>query len=271
MWARHHFLGLLIGIGALALAQPSFSDALEDCKPMLRYTGAPESIQTDNLNYLCRKGYVLAHNSKHHVPDWVLEVLTPERFEGDADRKRSKFDADPDLPPGERAELADYENSGYDRGHMAPAADMKWDQEAMNQSFYLSNMAPQVGTGFNRGIWRELEDYIRDLVNGREPIVVITGPVYQGQVKKSKKGSNVSVPSHFFKIIYEPERRRVLTFLLPNQRINAKSKTPHSLVPYVVSVRELENLTGLNFFAALPKRTQDRIETIKPLVWRVYN
>lgn len=269
---RYLFLLGIFGLSLIASAKFVDGDALKDCQDMLKYTGSPTSQTNDEeWTYLCRKGYVLAHNSKHRVPDWVIEVLTSKRLKGNANRKYSSFKRDPDLTPEIRAELSDYRGSGYDRGHMAPAADMKWDQEAMDESFYLSNMAPQVGKGFNQGIWRQLEKYVRGLVNGREPIVVITGPIYVGRVRKSQKGSNVDVPSHFYKIIYNPKNKRAIAFKLPNKKISTRRKAPHSLVQFIETVHELENLTGLDFFSRLSRREQRRIELNKANLWRVYN
>lgn len=269
---RHLFL---IGIFSLSLiASPKIvdGDALIDCQDMLEDTGSPTSqTNEENWTFLCRTGYVLAHNSKHRVPDWVIEKLTSKRLKGKANRKKSSFKPDRELDSKIRAELSDYSGSGYDRGHMAPAADMKWDQKAMDESFYLSNMAPQVGAGFNRGIWRELERYARDLVNEREPIIVITGPIYEGRVRKSQQGSNVDVPSHFYKIIYNPKSKRAIAFKLPNKKISTRRKAPHSLVQFIETVHELENLTGLDFFSRLSRREQRRIEITKANLWRVYD
>lgn len=122
---------------------------------------------------------MLLYNGNRRVPDWVLEVLTLDRFQGEAKRTDS-FQEDPDLPPGEAAKLEDYEDTGYNRGHMAPAEDMKWDQKAIDESFYLSNMGPQLGIGLNPNTWRELEQYVRALTKDREPLVVITGPIWGG-------------------------------------------------------------------------------------------
>lgn len=257
--------GLGLGL-ALTLPVAAGADALEDCATMLRFTGPPESgDDRQRYDHLCRRGYVLAHDPTHRVPAWVLEVLDAERFVDRADRARSHFQPDPDLPAERRAELGDYRGSGFDRGHMAPAADMKWDQGAMDESFYLSNMAPQVGRGFNRGVWRELETYARDLVPGRDVIVVITGPIYEQEPAPTKPGGDVDVPSHFFKIVYQPARKRAIAFKLPNAKLPGGS-----LASYIVSIRSLEDETGLDFFTALKRRDQNRIERLPAYPWRVF-
>jgi endonuclease G len=92
---------------------------------------------------LCRKGFLLSHDSENKAPIWVIEHLTAKKTQGTISRYK-KFQADPDLEEGDRAELSDYKCSGYDKGHMAPAADMRWDKQAMKECFYLSRLQPVI-------------------------------------------------------------------------------------------------------------------------------
>lgn len=124
---------------------------LENCEEYIKY-GTPGKSGT----LLCRKGYLLAHDSERKTPIWVAEHLISKRVTGVI--KRANFQPDPDLNIGKRAELIDYRGSGYDRGHMAPAGNMRWDQQAMLESFFLSNIVPQIGKDMNQGIWKELEE-----------------------------------------------------------------------------------------------------------------
>ncbi len=243
---------------------PRAEGALEACAAMLKYTGAPVTEGDEELrDPLCREGYVLEHHCERKEPEWVLEVLTLDRLKGPANRKKSSFKADKDLPPKCRSEKADYKTSGYDRGHMAPAADHKYKQSAMDNSFLLSNMAPQVGIGFNRGMWRRLETYVRNLVTGRDLLVVVSGPIYNGPKRTTKAGSTVRVPSHFYKIVYHPGRRRVLAFVLPNKKLKTQS-----LDRFVTTVREIEDETGYEFFPALSPRERGRLKVIHANLWR---
>ena len=236
------------------------SDPLTQCRSMYEGVGVPKYHGSRNFTILCRDGYLLSHNNERKVPDWVLESLVPERFQGSGDRDRSQFAPDPNLPQGQRAELTDYAGSGYDRGHMAPAADMKYSQAVMDQSFYLSNMAPQVGIGFNRHIWARLEDQVRIWTERRGKLVVITGPIF-GADRIGQNG--VALPTHFYKIVYEPARRRAIALMLPNEKIRG-----NDLRPFVISIDDIEEFTGLDFLPDLPDSVEPRIERNVGTLWR---
>lgn len=230
---------------------------------MLRHTGAPVyRIAEPDHDVLCRKGYVLSHNAERKVADWVLEELTAERLVGSADRKRIGFRRDPDL--GARgAGPRDYRGSDFHRGHLAAAEDMKWSHEAMVESFYMSNVAPQVGKGFNTGIWKSLETRMRRWAASRESLIVITGPVYGPASRGIGPAGDIAVPEAFFKIAYDPVRRHAIAFLLPNQKSDARR-----LAERIVPIKDIEDLTGLDFLVALSRPEQDRIETGRWAMWR---
>lgn len=259
----------LIAVGLCALA--AGARPLEDCKPLYSDVGLPVHFaKADGAppTLLCRQGYLLAHNNDTRISDWVLEALTAEQIEGGATRKKSTFKSDPDLPAEHRATLGDYKGSGYDRGHQAPAADFKSGQPMMDESFYLSNMAPQVGVGFNRGVWRQLEEYVRDLLPTRERLIVITGPVYQAPeinvpADKTIGANRVAVPAAFYKIVYPPRSERALSFLLPNRRL--KGRQPRE---FRISVDAIEELTEIDFLAALPRRRQRQLESRVVPMWQ---
>lgn len=236
---------------------------IEACRDMLRWTGAP-AYRGDEPEHelLCRKGYVLALNVDRKVADWVLEVLTPDRLEGNAKRESGRFKTDPDIGT-KGATPDDYKRSQFDRGHLAPAGDMRWDKEAMIESFYMTNMAPQVGPGFNRGIWKSLEERMRDWAGNRARLIVITGPIYGESTKTIGEAKDVAVPDAFYKIAYDPERKRAIAFLLQN-----KAAPTEKLPEHIVTVRDVEERTGLDFLAALPRRDQNRIETSRQPMWR---
>jgi len=241
-----------------------------DCDAMLAITGAPESLgEAPDHTRLCRLGYVLDYDNERKDPIWVIEWLKPERFKGSADREKlgNPFAPDPDLQADKRAELSDYRGSGYDRGHMAPAASMKFSTEAMKESFYLSNMAPQVGIGLNRGIWAGLEKLTRTWTCDRSELVVITGPIFDEQPKSIGRDA-VAVPSAFFKIVYEPGRKRAIAFILPNTKIDLGGHDAwEALKSYIVPIAQVEAETGLNFLSKLSARDQKRLETRKSIMW----
>jgi len=142
-------------------------------------------------------------------------VLTLSNFSGPAQRK-DNFRADPDLANGRRAELADYSDSGLDRGHMAAAANMVLSQRAIDESFYLSNI-PQ-DPGLNRGQWVRLEEEARSWVSKRETFYVIIGPVFLANHVIGD--SSVRVRDALFKVIFDPVRRQGTAFLIPNETVD---------------------------------------------------
>jgi endonuclease G len=212
---------------------------------------------------LVRDGYVLSHNNWLKIPNWVAYRASTATVHGAAIRK-DNFRADPDLKPWQRSEPSDYKRSGYDQGHMAPAAAMKWSETAMSESFLLSNMAPQVGIGFNRGIWRILEDKVRQWAVERGEGYVLVGPAFydtdgDGIMSFRLIGkSKVAVPTHCFMILVTKDKNGKLdsiAFLLPNTKLR-----DDELAQHIVSIHDIERLTGLDFLNKLPEGQQDDLE-----------
>jgi endonuclease G len=251
-----HFATLLLSV-ALVLPAPVFADyPQDDCVEYAEY-----GIPSNDGTLLCRMGYLLAHDDEFLTPIWVMERLTIEKIFGTSPRK-DNFRADPDLQKGFRAELTDYKGSGYDRGHMAPAGNLKWHPKAMDESFFLSNMVPQNGPN-NQQIWAMLEDYVRDWVIARGELITYTGPIYDNDEANTTIGqNNVGVPDRLYKVIYDPRRKEAIAFLMPNQPINKKF-----LPNYIVTIREIEAITGLNFLSSLPRKEQNKIEKTKTEMW----
>lgn len=233
--------------------QVAFAGPIEDCKEYSKL-GVPDN----SGKILCRKGYLLAHDSVRKTPVWVIEYLTAEKVSGSLSRKDA-FKADPYLPKGQRAELSDYKNSGYDKGHMAPSADMTWDEEAMAESFYLSNMVPQVGIGMNRGIWKDLEELVRKWAIARGSVYIFTGPIYGGETTGDIGKNKVAVPTQLYKIVYDESKAEAISFIMPNSKLLSAD-----MPKYIVTIRDIEKLTGLDFLSVLDKNVQDTIETKKP-------
>ena len=206
---------------------------------------------------LCRKGYLLAHDPVRKTPIWVVEHLSSDKAVGSFVRA-DNFQIDPDLSEDERAELLDYRGSGYDRGHMAPAGDMKWDQQAMSESFFLSNMVPQTGVGMNQGIWKDLEEKVRSWAIIRGEIHIYTGPIYAKNPPDTIGINKVAIPTHLYKIIYDPVTVEAIAFIMPNIKLKS-SDMPR----YVVTIREIEEKTGLNFLSKLNPKIADIVESIK--------
>lgn len=177
------------------------------------------------------------------------------------------------MPAMFRAKLSDYARSGYDRGHQVPAADAKWSQEAMDSTFTLTNMCPQVGDGFNRDYWAHFEEFCRELAKRYPSVRVVTGPLYlpkrderdgKWRVSYEVIGNppNVAVPTHFYKVIYGEETPTVTggrvalgAFVLPNAPIpNQKS-----LRDFEVPLEAIERASGLTFADKLSMDRRKRL------------
>ena len=243
------WLALLSAI--LLSASVGFAGPLEDCAEYARL-----GVPGQDGELLCRTGHLLAHSSQNKTPIWVIERLTKEKATSRVVPRYNKFQADPDLEKGKRAELSDYKASGYDRGHMAPSANMRWDRQAMIECFYLSNMVPQVGKGMNQGIWKDLEELVRVWAIDREELFVFTGPIYEGGVSKTIGKNKVAVPSHLYKIVYDPNRQEAIAFIMPNKALKTED-----MLNYIATIRDIEEKTGLDFFSSFEKELQDVIET----------
>ena len=200
-----------------------------------------------------REGYALGYIEKHEQPAWVQYVLTADEVSRATVNRSDDFRADPYVPTGS-ATPQDYTRSGYDRGHLAPAADMAYSDQTMSDSFYMSNMSPQTPQ-FNRGIWSKLEKQVRHFATREKRIVVVTGPILPAEKTITIGVNDVTVPQYFYKVIYDttsPEK--MIAFVLPNRGSNADLRT------FVVTVDYVEDLTGLDFFSSLPQPEQEQLE-----------
>ena len=203
--------------------------------------------------YTCRIGYAGLYDPAEKTPLWIAERLTKSSFAANAERDQLDFIPDPDIPYGALPVDADYEGSGYDKGHMAPAADFKSSQVAMNATFRFANAIPQTPRS-NRGIWKQLEDATREVASRRGEIYVVTGPIYSGS-SRIKLKNRVSIPNAIFKILIDPKRTSMTGFVVPNSTSLGKD-----FRNYQVKVREIEKLTGLNFNPNLARALADKME-----------
>ena len=196
---------------------------------------------------ICREQYIVVYDPARKVPLVVGEHLLPEEL-GGAEARTNNFEPDPDLPAGQRAELNDYRGSGYDRGHMAPAADFHGGETQMTQSFYLSNMVPQ-NPIMNRGIWAGLEGATRDCARKMGGVYILTGPVFGGR-ERTIGDDNVAVPSSIYKIVVSGNAARA--FLMPNRSLQKTSNFSR----YETTVDEVQRTSGMRFFPAGGVNTQ---------------
>lgn len=214
----------------------------------------PAMRKTDT-RLLIRTGYTLSYNDAWKIPNWVAWQLTAEEVAGKV-KRTDEFLVDPDLPTRFQSEHRDYSGSSYDRGHMAPAGDMKWDEQAMQESFYMSNMCPQA-PNLNKGDWRILEEQCRKWAQRYGMVYVVCGPIVDERINQKKKiGRNkVLVPDGFFKVVLKlGDKPSAVGFIFPNDDCNS------ALADYAVSVDQVEAVTGIDFFHRLPDEQENALE-----------
>jgi endonuclease G, mitochondrial len=202
--------------------------------------------------------YTLSYSEKHEQAEWCAYQLTRKQLNDKWVERAKSFTPDPDVPTGS-AMPRDYSNSGYDRGHLVPAADMAFSDEAMMETFYMSNVSPQE-SGFNRGIWKELEENTRDWAKKYNSLYIVTGPILsrraKGHLGADKK---ITIPAAYYKILLDANAAepRAVAFALPN----AISDAP--IANFIVTIRDIEDMTGIDFFPNLyDAATAERIETV---------
>lgn len=207
-------------------------------------------------------GYVVSYNNTWQLPNWVAYELTRNETKGTVKRS-DKFTTDPQVK-GKSATNKDYARSGFDRGHMAPAGDMKWNSTAMKESFYLSNMCPQA-PALNRGRWKDLEEQIRNWAAEDSALVIACGPLVENNHRTI--GSNrVAIPHSFFKVVLAPyvSSPRAIGFIFKNEKGNAPLRS------YAVTVDSVESLTGMDFFPTLPDEMENKLEAqFSPSDWGI--
>ena len=215
----------------------------------------------DNLEYgipgkqdsiVKREGYALGYSKKYKQPLWVAYNLTADEAQQKKSSRIDDFRSDWRLW-GNSAAPEDYKASGYDRGHLAPAADMRWSSKAMSQSFFMSNMSPQ-NAALNRGAWQELEEKVRELAKKYKKIHVISGPVFNGDNYKKIGRSRVAVPHGYYKVLYAPEHNEMIGFILPNKDADS------DLSKYAVSVYDVEDAVQLEFFMSVSPDTRKKLK-----------
>ncbi|KAL5971756.1 Endonuclease G mitochondrial [Taenia solium] len=213
-------------------------------------------------------GFLCLYDRRSRIPRWTLEHLTSENLNGDGkdlvDRRGFVFVEDFGEPPEFRSTNLDYANSGFDRGHMAAAGNNKFNAESMEKTFILSNIAPQVGYGFNRGIWNNLEKYIRGMARRSANVVVVTGPLFLPSPILSQRGhrqvvyevigqNNVAVPTHFFKaaaVQSKPQGSwKTYAWVIPNCEIPEGTHVNKFALP----LKDVERAAGLIIFPNLYK------------------
>lgn len=226
--------------------------------------GANHASDHERRNY---EYYSICYRESYEQAEWSAYCLTSEHLVKNASRS-DDFRPDPEISTGS-ASLADYKGSGYDRGHLSPAADFAFDKSAMSETFYMSNMSPQAG-GLNRGIWKDLEATVRNWAAEFGRVYVVSGPVLEKPAEnyESIGKDKVSVPQYYYKALLAPlyadEKDRetpddaksviAIGFIFPNEKCEG------DIFDYAVSIDEIEKRTGIDFFNGLSDDVENKIE-----------
>lgn len=196
--------------------------------------------------------FQLLFNPDNKTPDFVAWQLLGKNTTGQH-KRYNKFWKDDNVK--NCPESSDYTHSGYDRGHLCPAADMKWSATGMKECFSMANMAPQ-NHSLNSGAWATLEEKCRTWAKRDSALIIIAGPIYDKNFNKTIGNAQIKVPSAFFKVILAPytQNPRAIGFIYPN------SPSPGNMKNYAMSVDNVEEITGLDFFFSLPDNIENEIE-----------
>lgn len=254
-WASYAIVACLLMVAAAIWA---FGDKDKDSGQSrvsaqageLMRVGMPASTKSRMIDY---EGFAMSFNDDMRQPNWVAWELTRDESRAtDYSRNDADFAPDPDVSAS--AQLEDYRGSGYDRGHMCPAGDMRWSRQGMRDCFLLTNMSPQKGE-LNSGAWKTLEEKCREWAVRDSAIIIICGPVLTDRLTRSI-GSGIPVPERYFKVILAPyaDPVRGIGFIMPNGRVNGGMQAA------AVSIDEVEAITGFDFFSSLPDNVEDRVE-----------
>ena len=214
----------------------------------LMAVGTPKGMSNQVLNY---KAIRVNYNPSFRIPNCVAYELTATMVDmtdapGHENRKSYNYARDKSVKTC--PENWEYRGSGYSRGHMAPAMDMRWDKTTMTQCFYMTNMCPQ-DTKLNNDHWRVLEEKVHRWAKRDKRLMIYTGPIMGKNPKMiGKDKQNIAVPDAFFKVIYAPEQGRAIAFIYDNR------PCPGGISKYAVTVAEVERRTGLTFSSSIPKR-----------------
>lgn len=217
----------------------------------LMIVAMPGSTPSQMIDYT---GFTVSFNPEAHQPNYVAWELTADETDGQISRS-DEFAPDPDVKGCPT--LADYRRSGFDRGHMIPAADVKWSPEAMRQSHLLTNITPQ-DHKLNAGPWATLEANCRSWARRDSAIIIISGPVLSDRMPRTIGSDNtIPVPERFFKVILSPYTNppRGIAFIMPNGAVSGGVQAA------ATTIDNIEAITGYDFFSALPDEIENEVES----------
>ncbi len=235
---------------------------LKRIQEQLKLSALPAPIEGEEI--IEHSALTLSYNEQHEQANWVAHMITKDILYGNVSRTND-FRLDPKVSTV-TADSADYWDSGFDRGHLAPSADFRWSRKALSESYFYSNMSPQ-RPELNRESWAKLENQVREWALDATELIVITGPVLSESLPTIPQGSKrVSIPEYYYKIAFDnvgPDLKAI-GFILPNKAAD------YRLLDYAVSVDSIEQLTGIDFFANIPDEVEVEIEAMDDImVWPI--
>lgn len=209
-------------------------------------------LKNQNDLLMRKKAFIVSYNVDSKIANWVSYNLTDNHLDGSV-KRTDDFREDLSVP-SPRATIDDYRHSGYSRGHLVPAADLRWDRDAMSESFLLTNICPQLPE-FNSGVWENLERSIRKLAKKDGFVYIICGPVIEHFAKIIGE-NRVVVPQKFFKVLLKKRNGEYngIGFIMPNQNLSG------SFFDFALPIDSVEFVTGYDFFSALPDSVENKIE-----------
>ncbi len=245
-------------------AQAETSTVAREKKGNERQLEIPVKLKRTKERIIRHTGHTVSFNREHNAPNYVAWKLTAEEADGTVPRYKD-FQPDPSVPEPHRVTTEDYKGSGYDRGHMAPAADMKWSNDAMRECFYMSNICPQDGA-LNSGTWSTLEKACRRWAKQEGAVYIVCGPVYKGTKHKCiGREHKVTVPEGFFKVVMslrEGEEKAIGFYF-------ANNDGKQTMQEAATTVDVIEELTGMDFFVNVDDKLERKIEATASLKkWR---
>ena len=208
-------------------------------------------------------GYTLCYDENYEQAKWVAYRLTAEMCNNNKEERTDDFREDKAIKTGS-AIPEDYKKSGYDRGHLCPAGDMAWSEIAMSESFFMSNMSPQMPK-FNRGIWKTLETQVRDWAKKEEELYIVTAGVLEKGLTVIGEKNKVAVPKYYYKIVLDTQgsEKKAIAFVMHNEG------SKQSIFDFAVTIDSVERLTQINFFPALPDVIENNLESkINVELWK---
>jgi len=242
-------------VSLLTLVTILVANPIDDKASQFVVNGAPISKITKDNQYLIKKNYAIHYRFDTKTAEYVVEHPTKEKVAGTV-KRQDDFRPDPEIAKQNQSQLADYAGEPYDRGHLVPAGNSTQNAEVMSESFFLSNMVPQV-PNHNRGIWKQLETAVREWVNEGKDIYVISGTFYNKEHKKI--GQSVGVPDNLWKVIIDAKSNKAIAFWFPNAPLPVAD-----LPKYATTIADIEQKTGLNFNPKLSDADQKKLEGTKP-------